>query len=33
MIIEEKFGFIYNYIKRKDGDAEDIGETVTKLGT
>lgn len=32
MIIEEKCGVIYN-IKRKDCDAEDIGETTTKLGT
>ena len=32
MIIEEKCGVIYN-IKRKDYDAEDIGETATKLGT
>lgn len=32
MIIEEKCGVIYN-IKRKDCDAEDIGETATKLGT
>ena len=33
MIIEETFGVIYNYIKRKDCDAEDIVETATKLGT